>query len=269
MIELSNFSLLKIFTKLLVLLVAAKAISLLVWWYLPSDGVELSKKENYQPKYQRADFKNMIHNANTQKTMTGENVGSRGVSITNMILKGLYGASSKGFVIVALKSSPKKTSIVGINEIFSGFTLKSITISSAIFTKGGKEYILELQKIKNQKSTISKVGSAPESSEVHDVKRNDITYYSKNPKEMWKDISIKEVKNGKNIDGFKVTRIKKNSKMAKVGLQKGDVIIKANNVDLKSYKDVLDIYGEINDLSTIQIVILRNNQEKELVYEIN
>ncbi len=57
--------------------------------------------------------------------------------------------------------------------------------------------------------------------------------------------------------------------MARLGIQKGDIIIKANNIELKSYKDALNLYGKINDLDTIQIVILRNNQEKEIVYDIN
>ena len=82
-------------------------------------------------------------------------------------------------------------------------------------------------------------------------------------------IAINEVmKNGK-IKGFKIMRIDKNSKFATLGLQKGDVIIKANNVDLTSYKAVMDIYKNINKLSELDLVFLRNNTEKELVYEIN
>ncbi len=31
----------------------------------------------------------------------------------------------------------------------------------------------------------------------------------------------------------------------------------------------MDIYAKIDKLDTIQIVVMRNNQEKELIYEIN
>lgn len=266
MIKLSNSYILNIVTRVLILLAVAKAISLAIWWFLPSDGVELQVKDNYQPKYQRVDFKNMLSSA-VSVTKAGDNqVSSDGINITNMILKGLYGKGSKGFAIVALKSSVKNTSIVSVGEVFSGYTLKTILASSIVFTKAGKEYVLEMEHTKITKESVVSVAS---SASPKDVSRLDINFYAKNPKEIWKDIAIVEVKNGKKIEGFKVTRIKKNSKMAKLGLKKGDIIIKVNNVELKSYKDALDIYAKIDKLQTIQIVVMRNNQEKELVYEIN
>ena len=266
MIKLSNSALLTVFTKLLVLLVVAKAISLALLAYLPSDGVELAETKSYQPKYQRVDFRNMIQNG-TKVSKTVSDTSSS-VSITNMVLKGLYGKANSGFVIVALKSSPKATSIIEVGEIFSGFTLKSIAPMSAIFTKNSKEYILELEKLKSS-SSVTRVSSEEDNGEPKSVQKSDITFYEKNPKQIWKDISIKEVKNGTKIAGFKVTRISKNSTLAGLGLKKGDIIIKANNIELKSYKDVMDIYSKIGTLDTIQIVVMRNNQEKELVYEIH
>ena len=262
--KLSSSYMLRVATFLLILLAVAKAISLGVWWFLPSDGVELQVKDNYKPKYQRVDFKNMLNSGvNTQKKAnTYQDSSTAGISITNMILKGLYGKGSKGFAIVALKSSPKKTSIVSVGEVFSGYTLKTILNNGVIFTKSSKEYVLNMLHSKITKKSVMSL-------EPKDVSRADIDFYSKNPKEIWKDISIVEVKNAGKIEGFKVTKIKKNSKMAKLGIQKGDIIIKANNIELKSYKDALNLYGKINDLDTIQIVLLRNNQEKEIVYEIH
>jgi len=276
MIKVSNSNLISILTKLLVLLVIAKAISLAIWSFLPSDGVELSQKENYQPEYQRVDFKNMLQSAKRKevKKSVVEEEASVSISITNMILKGLYGNQSRGYAIVALKSSAKKTSIIAVGEEFSGFRLKAINLLNVIFTKSGKEYVLALQKPKENKSFIKRVEkkrdfSLSSDSATKDVSRTDISFYAKNPKQLWKDIAISEVKNGKKIEGFKVTRIDRNSKMASLGLKKGDLIIKVNNVVLKSYKAAMDIYAKIDKLDTIQIVVMRNNQEKELIYEIN
>jgi len=267
MIKLSNSLLLGIFTKLLVLLVVAKGLSLAILAYLPSDGVEMAQIKNYQPQYKRVDFKVMIQNTQENSKTISPRTGSNSVSITNMILKGLYGKKNSGFVIVALKSSVKKTSIVAVGEVFSGFTLKSIDLTSAIFIKDSKEYVLELEKTKSTGSvtTIDEENS----DEPKSVQKSDISFYEKNPKEIWKDISIQEIKNAQEIEGFKVTRIAQKSKMAGLGLKKGDMIIKANNIELKSYKDVMDIYSKINTLDTIQIVVVRNNQEKELIYEIH
>ena len=268
MIKLSNSYLLKVLSKLLILLVIAKALSLALLWYLPSDGVGLTQKENYQPKYQRVDFKNMLSVVKAEKGVSQEAKTSSGnsISITNMTLKALYGKEDSGFAIVALKSSPKKTEIVGVGDNYSGFTLKLIKPRSVIFTKAGKDYILELEEIKNRKSFIKKVERTRDSNEPQPVTRKDINYYKKNPAALWRDIAIKPLDAGK---GFKVTRVTKGSKMAELGLQQGDIIIKANNVELKSFKSVTDMYMNIDNIDTMEIVVLRNNQEKELVYEIN
>ncbi|MGB3961610.1 MAG: PDZ domain-containing protein, partial [Sulfurimonas sp.] len=101
------------------------------------------------------------------------------------------------------------------------------------------------------------------------VSKEDIALYAKSPQEIWKEISIVEVKNGEAIEGFKVTKITKGSKMATLGLREGDVIIKANNIELTSYKDAIEIYNGIDKLDAIQIVVMRENQEVEIVYEIH
>ena len=269
MIKLSNSKFILIVTKLLILLVVAKALSLFIWWYFPSDGVGLSIKENYQPKYQRVTFNNMIINTKVKESSQVKQATDSGISITNMILKGLYGTESKGFVIVAMKSTPKKTSIIGVGESFGGYELKSIHIRSAKFHKNGSDFILLLDEIKKASSVIKAKKRAIDTETPGIVSRKDIAYYAKNPKQIWREISIKEVKDGKKIKGFKVTKIDSKSRFARLGLLKGDVIIRANNVKLTSYREALEIYNKINQLDTVQIVVMRNNQEVELVYEIN
>lgn len=269
MIKLSNSYLLGVVTILLILLAVAKIIALGLWWYLPSEGVELNVKENYQPKYQRIDCKNMLNSVSVKSNVVAKTDTSTSIGITNMLLKGLYGNSNKGYVIVALKSNVKKTSIVGIGEVFSGYTLKHIMIDSAMFERASKEYVLRLEKPKKQTSSISRVVKEVQSGEMTAVSRNDISYYSKNPKEIWKDISIREVKKGNKITGFKINMVKKGSKFEALGLKRNDILLRANNIELKSYRDALELYKNIDKINTMQIVILRNNQEMELVYEIN
>ena len=264
MIKLSNSHLLRIITRLFILLAIAKTISLFVWWILPSDGVELQIQDDYKPKYRRIDFNNMLDTTANKATVVA--TVNTGISITNMVLKGLYGKGSNGFAIVALKATAQKTSIISAGEEFSGYTLKTILSDRVVFTKADKEYVLKME---NAKMLATAGVVSPVLDNTKSVSRNDIMEYAQNPKQIWRDISIQEVKNGKKIEGFKVTRIQENSKMAELGLQKGDVIIKVNNRVLKSYKDAIDIYAKIGTLEAVQIVVKRNNQEVELVYEIN
>lgn len=268
--NLSSTKILPIVTKLLILLLSAKIISLSVWWYLPSEGVELNIKKSYTPKYQRVDFKNMLIKAQVvQEKRTS--VSTAFFSINSLILKGLYGSRFNGFAIVAKKSLPSKTTIVSIGEVYAGYKLKAIELSQVIFSKNGKEYVLVLS---NAKSSYSKNVSRVQHSSSGDisearVSRADIVHYSQNPRSIWKDIAISPLRRDGKIVGFKINRIRVGSKMAQLGLKKGDLIIRANNVKLSSSNDAIKLYKNINNLDTIALVVLRNNQEKEIIYEIH
>lgn len=262
--KISNSSVMKFIMRVTVLFAVAKSISLAILWYLPKDGITQSSNKNYVAMYQKADFKNMLQSTNKG---TDEGSVNRGTAISHLVLKAIYATQKRGFVIVAKKADPKQTSIVAIGEQYEGFTLSSISKQSALFYKNSEEYVLELESISPKEQRVAK-GDAEPLSRV-DVSRKDISYYAKNPQEIWKEISITEVKEGKEIKGFEVKGIKKGSKFESLGLKKGDVIVKVNNVVLKSYKDAIDIYKNIENVSGVALVVMRDNQEVELVYEVN
>ncbi len=267
--NLSSSKIVPTLTTLLVLILIAKLISLALWWYLPSEGIELNRQNSYGSKYQRVDFKNMLTNAGKSTTSVRKSKSTTLCSIDSLILKGLYGKDSHGFAIVAKKASPLKTTIVSVGEVYAGYKLKTIDLTHVIFVKHSKEYVLELGKSKGATSVRrhTKVSSDEISEAV--VRRSDIQNYSKNPSKIWKDISIAPLKKAGKIVGFKINRIKRGSKMAQLGLKKGDIIIRANNVKLSSSRDAIKLYQNINKLETISLVVLRNNQEKEIIYEIH
>jgi type II secretion system protein C len=273
MSKISNSSLVSVLIKLLIFLATAKAIALLLWWFLPSEGVDLKEETNFKPPYQRVDFKNMLQvhkRSNAVNKESATTTAARGISITNMVLKGLYGNRSKGFAIVALKATPNKTTIISVGDSFSGYKLKAILQESVLFVKAGKEFVLKMPAPKQTPSAhLRPVKRTVTNEQPYSVARQDIQYYEKHPNQIWKDISIVEVRNGGRIEGFKVTRVRRNSKMAKLGLQRGDIIIRANNVDLTSYKKAFDLYAKIDKIKTLQLVVLRNNEEKELIYEVH
>ncbi len=277
--NLFNTKLLRIMTNLLILSLCAKIIALIAWWYLPGEGVELSIKKSYRAEYQRVDFKNMLIKSKlTQAEQSAQanakaNAKTKAYGISYLILKGLYGSRFNGFAILAKKEAPKKTTIVGIGEVYVGYKLKEIELRQVIFTKSGKEYVLVLEdkvsKSSSKVSRVSKVRRGGDDSAPRSVTKADINVYSKNPSKIWKEIAIAPLKKDGKIVGFKVNRIKKGSKMAELGLKKGDIIIEANNIKLKSFRDALALYKKIDKIKTISLVILRNNEEKEIIYEIH
>jgi len=264
--KLSNSSFLNLLSKLLFFLVLAKGLSLVLLFVLPNKGVEVNAEHNFQQNYHRVDFSLMIQKSTQQKNVQKKyNIQASGVTLTSMVLKGLYGEGSKGFAIIALKKSPVKTSIVSVGEIYSDYKLKFILKDAVIFTKNHKEYKLMIKKDNKLKESYVKQVKEEDNS-VRKVSNQDIQHYVKNPDAIWKEISIEQLPHNK---GFEIRRVKEHSKMAALGLKKGDIMIRANNRDLLSYKDAIDLYQQLNTLQVIQIVVLRNNQEKEFVYEIN
>lgn len=270
--KLSNTKLLAIVSLLLVLLLLAKIISVALWWYLPSEGVELNAKKSYQAKYQRVNFSNMLLLSKNASTKVIPKKTVKTYSINSLILKGLYGKGSKGFAIVAKKENEKKTKIVSVGEEYAGYRLKKIELTEVIFTKANKDYVLAFETLKDKKffQAIKRVKQTSNAQvSEHIVTKQDIHNYSKNPSKIWKDIAISPLKKAGRIIGFRVNRIKAGSKMATLGLRKGDVIIRANNVKLTSFNDAFKLYRDIDKIDTLELVVIRNNQEKEIIYEIH
>ncbi len=261
--------------KILFVVFLAKLFSLAVYIYLPKTDPQSVKSDIKDIPYGYVNFKNML----TASASTSSDTNDHTQSNTNLsgidefVLKALYGNSKKGFVVIANKSTPNKTNIVELNKTFQGYKLVNIKIDSAVFEKNGKKYILFLDKSdkteKNFKNTHNYQTSAPEILDNVTVTRKDINYYKHHPDDIWKNISIKEVRKGDGIYGFKVLYVKQTSPFAKLGLKKGDIIIRANNKRLNSLKTVFEIYKHIDTLDSIDLVILRNGVQKEIFYEID
>jgi len=265
--KLSNTKIISIVTVLLGLVLFAKLIGLALWWYLPSEGVELDTHESYKARYQRVDFKNMLMQSHTTQV---KRTTKSAYSIDNLILKGLYGSRFHGFAIVAPKSAPTRTKIIEVGEIYKGYKLNEIEFQRVVFSKNGKKYILELEK-----SKLSKLDSMVQSvntfnnDEPRKIAKKDINFYTKNPKNLWNEIGLDEQFKAGKLIGFKVTKVKKGSKIEGLGLKKGDLLIRANNLELNSLKNVTNIYKDLLTIDAVNIVLLRNNQEMEINYEIN
>ncbi len=253
---------------LFILLILAKGLSYVAFYFLPKDGKDYYPTKSYVPVYQRVDFKNMLQNTQHKKQAAKNEQLYKSTKITNMLLKGLYGTANEGFVIIALKSSPEKTTIISVGDMYQGYKLKEILPDGVIFEKNSRNYILKIKDIK-KKELEKRVKIYREIQKIKTVPKQDILYYKRDPNRIWKDITINEIRNGKKIIGFRVDKIKKGSIMAELGLKKGDMIIMVNNRKLQSYKDAFDAYEESKNLSEVRIVVLRNNLEREFIYEVN
>jgi type II secretion system protein C len=266
-----NPALIRVVRNLLVIILVAKVISLLMLWYFPSEGVNYHPSSSKMPEYRRYSVQNIIRPAQKPDSRSTEEGGrAYGPNISDMLLTGLYKKRKNGgFIIIAPKAKPDEADVIGIGESFQGYTLKTILDNGAVFTKDGKSYSLFFSEEEPKEYYAQKTGTVPSEEGIKQVEKSDIAYYAENVEQIWKDISIIEVKKDDKITGFKVTRIKPGTPFASLGLRQGDIIIKANNKPMTSYKDALEIYKGIDKLEALELIVLRDNQETEIVYEIN
>jgi len=257
--------LLELSTRLLLIVIIAKGTSLVLLWLLPGEGVNYQSVSSVQPEYHRYRIDVMLDQGEVASADGKGGYSAPVKKISNLVLKGLYGTKKSGYVVIAMKSSPNKTEVIATGEKFGGYMLAEIHALSAVFKRNNRSYTLFIE---NSETPAFKVAASESDDLPKQISRDEINAYTGNIDKIWKDISISEVKSEGKIKGFKVTRIKSDSPMARIGLKKGDVIIKANNKELKSYADALDIYKKIGTLQALELVVLRNNQEKEIVYEI-
>jgi general secretion pathway protein C len=164
--------------------------------------------------------------------------------------------------------------------------LDDATATEAIFLRGGQSYRIVLaesvssldgeenevhsgQAEEKQAKESGPEGEISQGDGITVVDRSLLEHYSKNMKEIWKNIGIRELKKDGAIAGFKVNFVKRGSDFAKLGLRRGDVIKSINGQELNSYKSAFDIYKNIDTMNNLTMKVLRGKEEMELEYEIN
>ena len=137
----SSSKYIKIVITLLFLLLLAKSISVAALWFLPARGVTAQIGKSVTMPYMRVDFHNML--ADTTKTQQGaqNNSKSKTLDINTLMLKALYGKGNYGFVIIAEKKNPIKTTLLSVGESYKGYKLKAVFLNYALFTKRKQVYI--------------------------------------------------------------------------------------------------------------------------------
>ncbi len=206
--------------------------------------------------------------------------------IKSIKLLAIYHSQNRVVVTVSKKG---KTSVMVRGDKIDGYVLEAATAQEAIFLRDGKSYRVRLiesagnskgkssvryvsdkpsKSTKPEKQTVPK-GEVTEADGLTIVDRTLLDHYSKNMNDIWKNIGIKEIKEGDKIKGFKVNFVKRGSDFSKLGLRRGDVIKSINGQELNSYNSAFEIYKNIDTMDGLTLKIKRGKEEMELEYEIN
>lgn len=244
--------------------------------WLPTIGVEHSEERGAKALYYRV---KLSPNDAAAPTTTKKPVQTAG-SIKDIKLLAIYNASDITVVTVEYK---RATKVLAKGEEINGFVLEGAGSNYATFSKNAKTYQINLivstkgdESIKSaQPSSVSASSENKVEGEVIDagdhkiVDRSLLDHYAKNMDDIYKNIGIKEIKKGKDLEGFSISFIRKGSPFAKLGIQRGDVIKAINGQKIDSYNAAFEVYKNISNIDNLTLVIQRGKEEMELEYEVN
>ncbi len=258
-----NTNIIKFLIKIAIIALAAKITALSLYFFLPHFGIDMVKDYsiNLYRNYKVAKAFALIPSSSKPKPQPTQPT----YKLNNITLKAIYSEGEKG--VIAIEDKKKKITILQVGESFNGYKLIKVTPQSAVFEKNHKLYEIKL----NEKELKGKYTITQENTSYENlISKQEIDSYKKHFKKIWQNISIDEQYDPKThkLTGFKVTRINKNSIFGKLGLQVGDLIIGVNNKIFRDLADVYKIYKDIDKYDAIKIMIIRNNQRKDLEYEI-
>ena len=263
---------------LLVLLVLIK----LIWFavemkWLSAAGVEHVEETGGKSLYYRVKLTPNESPAPVKKApvKTRKPAGS----IKDITLLAIYHASDATVITVSYKG---KSKVLSKGDEINGFVLEGAGSNYATFSKNSKTYKVDLVKGKHNGKSVSAIqnsaapplpskaeGEVTDAGDHKIIDRALLEHYAKNMDDIYKNIGIAEVRDGRNLKGFKITFVRRDSPFAKLGVKRDDVIKSINGQEINSYNAAFNMYKNIQNVENVTLVIQRGKEEMELEYEIN
>jgi len=239
---------------------------------LPNEGVNHTVDSSVKPLYYKVKLDKQENIYNGKKT-SKKHISS----IRDIKLIAIYASDDTVVVTVVYRG---KTQVLSKGDKVNGFKLIAGTSSYALFEKNGKSYKVDLAEHKiNGRSSINvisskahtdttpKVEEEPMQEEDNVIEKDVFNHFINNMDDIYKNIGIREVKQG-NKKLFKVAFIRRGSPFAKLGIRRGDIIKSINGQTIDSYNAAFTAYRSLKDADSLDVVVMRNNKELELEYEI-
>lgn len=263
----------KYIVKILILIFIVKLTCIVLLFFLPQSGIQMPTNKTQNLMYQNYKISSFFGLNAKEAKVVEQSVQKEIFKIDDLILRAVYNDKNNGFIVFAQKDNLEKNIILAKNQTYKGYKLIKIKTTLAILQKNNKNYELSFKEQTNtvplQKRVKQVVKQDLSTDVLRAVNKDDVMYYAKNFDAIWKNIAIQEVQKDGQIQGFKVMSVNKNSIFGKLGLTDGDTILSVNNQPLKSYADAFNIYNNIGEYESMKITIIRDNEQKELEYEIH
>lgn len=182
----------------------------------------------------------------------------------NIALLGTVAGSDETAFAVILEKGKREQNLYHPGETVQGAILRKVLRNKVILEVNGKNEILEMEMAKNDTKGSGRISSAR--GENITVAHDDLQNSLKNINSLLTQVRIRPlIKNGK-PDGLVLSRIKRNSIFAKLGLKNGDVVKRIDNRVIRTPDDAFTFYNRLKSGSEISLEIGRGSETKVFNY---
>lgn len=182
-------------------------------------------------------------------------------SLGEYTLKGTVVCSQCGHSIAILEKNGK-SKVLTVGGELHGYKLVRVYPDRVIFSKGSREVILVLKRLKKVKVKEKEESSVPSS--TFTVSRREVIKQISSG-DFLRYINIVPVKNPV---GLKVNYVSPRSFIYKLGIRPGDIILSINDIRIKTPEDSFSAFEQLKNADSITLVVLRNGKEVKLHYEL-
>jgi len=263
-INFNRLSITSYVVKFLIMVFIAKLASLVLWYFLPKEGIDSHNKTEFVMPYIRYSIDNYRLKASEIKAADRSNA----LSIDSIVLKAIYFMGSGSFIVVAPKNNKAKSKTIAIGDLFEGYKLKKVFADYVVFERNYKQYRLYITKPKVDARWQNVKKDNLGEGEVRRIPSSEVRKAISNPTNVWKNIGLREHYTAGKQDGFKVSFVRKGTMFESLGLKVGDIIVGINNKELKNNAQAFSAYQELKNAKALKLSILRGKSPMELEYEI-
>jgi general secretion pathway protein C len=205
------------------------------------------------------------------KADTSKNIEGLEPTSLNVALLGTVTGDHQDARAVIEEIGKRKQGLYKVGDGIQNATVKMILNGKVVLSVGDKDEILSIEdSISSSSPRTAKISpvkaSGAKASSTITVKRADVRRALRDINELMSQVFISPHFKDGAADGLEVTKIKRGSFFAGLGLKNGDVIQKINNKPIKSPDDAMAFYHRLKSGSRVSIEITRGQKPKTINY---
>ncbi|MEA3346985.1 MAG: type II secretion system protein N [Candidatus Auribacterota bacterium] len=221
--------------------------------------------DNFKPITER----NLFGTVNkASKDNTSEDIEALEPTSLSLALLGTVTGNNQDARAVIEEIGKRKQGLYKVGDSIQNGTVKMILNGKVVLRVGNKDEILSIEdSLPSKTGNLNRVQlSRNKRVSTITVKRSDVRRALNDINKLMSQVFVRPHSKDGIADGLEVTRIKRGSFFASLGLKNGDVIQKINNRPIKSPDDAMVFYNRLKTGSRVSIEITRGEKSKTINY---